>query len=436
MLRIGTLLAAAAAAFAFGVAGASAAPGDLDRSFGNRGVVFTPNQSAGRALALQQNGRIVAVGNRGYDGERIEIARYLRDGDLDPTFGNDGRASIFSQDDGCPVVFPAAAGIDSLSRIVIAGSLAQCSSESNLVVVRVLPGGDLDTSFGDQGVMVLDPGVDDAAVGLELRPDDSVLVGGYVSYFRQDSAFIVARLDDQGALDSDYGVGGTAIVPLGHRGSVAAMAVDARGRATLAEPWNPDQAVDMIRLTGRGELDDSFSSDGRRALDLGRREQVRTLAIGKRGRIFVGGSVAERRPRRTRHTNLALARLYSNGSINRRFGHRGIVTTDMGRDDYASDLEPQADGKIVVSAIGDQYGDRNYPQRWAVLRYRKRGKLDRSFSGNGRAFPKIHGSPPTMEMQPNGRILLLGWSWGDDVDIDPIGFMLARLRNDGRPLGG
>jgi uncharacterized delta-60 repeat protein len=431
MLRIGTLLAAAAATFAFGVAGASAAPGDLDRSFGTRGFVRTHNASEGRALALQQNGRIVAVGS--YFGEAIEIDRYLRNGDLDPTFGNGGRARVLDFTANGGSVNPAAVGIDSVGRIVIAGGLADPSfpdpDNMNIVVVRVLPSGDLDTSFGDQGIVVLgDPGVHDVAVGLELRPDDSILAGGFVNGFRQDSAFIVARIDDQGELDSDYGDGGTAIVPMGHRGSVAAMAVDARGRATLAEPHHgTDRAVDMVRLTGGGELDDSFSGDGRRALNLGVHERVATLAIGKRGRVFVGGSV-------TKGSNLALARLKPDGRLDRRFGRRGIVTTDMDLVDYASDLEPQADGKIVVAAIGDHYG-LDYPPRWVVLRYRRNGRLDRSFSGNGRAVPRIHGFHPVSEMQSNGRILVLGWSRTDETE-DPDGFVLARLRNDGRPLGG
>jgi uncharacterized delta-60 repeat protein len=434
MPRIATLLAASAATLAFGVTCASAVPGDLDRGFGNRGVVRTYNSSEARALALQQNGRIVAVGSWFF--EAIEIDRYLRGGDLDPTFGNGGRARLL--DDG-GYVNPAAAGIDSVGRIVVAGALEGPSPQTDIVIIRVLPSGDLDTSFGDQGVVVLNPGGDDGAVGLELRPDDSILVGGYVSGFSQDPASIVARIDDQGDLDSDYGDGGVATVPLG---SVAAMAADARGREMLAEGFpGPDQTIQMVRLTPGGELDDSFSGNGRRTLDLGRRERVRALAIGKRGRILVGGSVAQgRNPRRTSHSNLALARLNSNGSINRRFGRRGrrgIVTTDLDLFDTASDIVPQADGKIVVSAVGDHLSPGDYPQRWAVLRYRKSGKLDRFFSGNGRAFPKprIYGSPPLMEMQPNGRILLLGYSWPDEL-ADPDGFVLARMRNDGRPLGG
>jgi uncharacterized delta-60 repeat protein len=432
--RATVLLAlAAAAGFAFGASSASAAPGDLDPSFGRNGVVSTPIGSEARALALQQNGRIIAVGNLGEYGYTIEIDRFFRDGDIDPTFGNGGRVNVVDAGDG--YVYAAAAGIDSQGRIVVAGTLSEYDSPRRIVVARVLPGGDLDTSFGDQGIVLLEPG-SDVVARLEIRPDDSILVGGTVTRPRQNPALIVAQIDNQGELVSSYGDGGMAVVPLVNRGGVAAMDVDAQGRATLAEGWpGADRIIDVIRLTAGGELDASFSGDGRRGLDLGRKERVRTVAIGKRGRIFVGGSVAEREPRHTYRTNLALARLKSGGSLDRRFGRRGIVTTDMDRFDYASNLEPQTDGKIVVSAIGDRFS-LGYPQEWVVLRYGQRGNLDDSFSGNGRAHPELYGSPPAMEMQPDGRILLLGWRWEDDADTDPYGFTLARLRNDGRPLGG
>ena len=427
------LLAAAVALFAFGVPAATAASGDLDPSFGRNGLVFTPIGSETRALAVQPNGRIVVAGNLGEYGYSIEIDRFFRDGDLDPTFGNGGRVNVVDASDG--YVYAAAAGIDSQGRIVVAGTLAEYDSPTRIVVVRVLPGGDLDPSFGDQGIVLLNPG-SDAVARLDIRPDDSILVGGTMNRYSPNPALIVGRIDEQGHLDTRYGDGGTAIVPIGRKTGVAAMDVDAIGRATLAEEWpGPDHRVGIIRLTPDGELDDSFSGNGRRELDLGRRERVRTVAIGRHGRIFVGGSVSEREPRHTYRTNLALARLKSDGSLDRRFGRRGIVTTDMDRFDSASSLEPQEDGKIVVSAIGDRF-DLGYPQRWAVLRYGKRGKLDDSFSGNGRVRLKVYGSPPVMEMQPDGRILLVGWRWEDDADTDPYGFTLARVRNDGRPLGG
>jgi len=60
---------------------AQAAPGDLDPSFGNGGIVLSPNPSGSRsanAVAIQSDGKIVAAGesNNGTNAN-FALARYL-----------------------------------------------------------------------------------------------------------------------------------------------------------------------------------------------------------------------------------------------------------------------------------------------------------------------------------------------------------------------
>ncbi len=69
--------------------------GDLDTSFGVNGFAITDFGGTDRAaaMAMQQNGRIVAAGraelpNRPRD---VAIARYTADGMLDPHFGEHGK---------------------------------------------------------------------------------------------------------------------------------------------------------------------------------------------------------------------------------------------------------------------------------------------------------------------------------------------------------
>src|SRR6266542_2803930 len=77
--------------------------GHLDWSFGANGVVRTmfARYGASRAydVAVQPNGRIVAVGMRfrggdAQDDELFAVARYLPDGRLDRSFSRDGLASV------------------------------------------------------------------------------------------------------------------------------------------------------------------------------------------------------------------------------------------------------------------------------------------------------------------------------------------------------
>src|SRR6188508_1891345 len=89
------IAAAACALIALSAGPAHATPGDLDRTFGDRGKVIT-NISRGNDgasdVAIQANGKIVAVGRaatRNYYG-KFAVARYRADGHLDPAFGSDG----------------------------------------------------------------------------------------------------------------------------------------------------------------------------------------------------------------------------------------------------------------------------------------------------------------------------------------------------------
>ncbi len=79
--------------------GATQRPGDLDPAFGNGGRVITPvsivnGHDFGRAVALQNDGKIVVAGSshgRTASGD-FALARYNPDGSLDMGFGSGGKA--------------------------------------------------------------------------------------------------------------------------------------------------------------------------------------------------------------------------------------------------------------------------------------------------------------------------------------------------------
>ena len=76
-----------------------AAPGDLDVTFAGTGVSrigFGGATDTGQAVALQADGKLVVAGHsqRAEGGTSVfifSIVRYLPDGSLDPSFGGDGR---------------------------------------------------------------------------------------------------------------------------------------------------------------------------------------------------------------------------------------------------------------------------------------------------------------------------------------------------------
>jgi uncharacterized delta-60 repeat protein len=64
--------------------------GSFDQSFGNGGKVLMPDQGDLNAVALQSDGKLIALGNSNSTNSPFLLLRFDRDGALDTTFGSGG----------------------------------------------------------------------------------------------------------------------------------------------------------------------------------------------------------------------------------------------------------------------------------------------------------------------------------------------------------
>src|SRR5689334_529639 len=113
------------------------------------------------------------------------------------------------------------------------------------------------------------------------------------------------------------------------RGMLAAVTVAVLGLAPAA------QAV-----AAPGDLDVSFSGDGKQTTDFGGADAAAAVAVQADGKIVVAGSSGG---------DFALARYGTDGTPDPSFSGDGMVTTDLGGTDAGQDVAIQADGKIVVA---------------------------------------------------------------------------------------
>src|SRR5215472_15268175 len=163
-------------------ASVSAAPGDLDPTFGNGGIVITRGINGNNlnylsyalAMAIQPDGKIVVVGE-GNDGTfnfvawDFAVVRYYTDGSLDSSFGSNGRVVTQLSDnyDGAGAV-----AIQPDGKIVVAGRCDRI--DSNSAVVRYNPNGSLDASFNGTGI-ALTSGADRSVA---IQADGKIVVAG------------------------------------------------------------------------------------------------------------------------------------------------------------------------------------------------------------------------------------------------------------------
>jgi len=131
--------------------------------------------------------------------------------------------------------------------------------------------------------------------------------------------------------------------------------------------------------------------------------------------------------------DFAVARYTATQQLDPTFGNHGVVLTDFGHSyDWAYALALQPDGKIVVAGVSDVSGSKDF----ALARYNPDGTLDRAFGDRGlvtlsiRALTAdiIHG----IAIQPDGKIVAAGVTFEDVFTLRPHGdFMVARLMPDG-----
>ncbi|HEY6886822.1 MAG TPA: proprotein convertase P-domain-containing protein [Solirubrobacter sp.] len=172
-----------------------------------------------------------------------------------------------------------------------------------------------------------------------------------------------------------------------------------------------------------GDLDVSFSGDGKQTTDVGGSDAATAVAVQADGKIVVAGSS---------DGNFALARYGVDGTPDASFSGDGLVTTDLGAADDGQGVAIQADGKIVVA--GGSGGD------FALARYTAAGVLDTSFSGDGLQTTDFGAADrgTAVAIQADGRIVVGGNSGGSLAlaRYDANGALDASFSGDGKQIGG
>ena len=356
------------------------AAGDPDQTFGAGGHVFTDfpgNSDYGYAIALQPDARIIVAGQSGvYPVFHAALTRYNSNGQLDPTFGTGGKviAALDAGGDGL-----AAIALQSDGKIVAAGSVIHDNWQLAFLLARFNSDGTLDSNFGTAGVVVTNFGDSTAAANaLVLQPDGKIFVAGVsgAGPYSELNDFALARFNSNGSLDQTFGNGGkvkTHFPGVYNTGS----------RATAA-------------------------------------------ALQADGKLVVSGTYKNEATARA----FALARYNANGSPDTTFGSGGMVTTSMGSGDAIAFSVALLPGGRIVATGYLEAGHRNHD--FALACYNTSGTLDQSFGNGGRVTTDFFGATDDiaygLAAQPDGKLVLAGRTGA----YPAFHIALARYQNNGQ----
>ena len=311
--------------------------GTVDTSFGSGGNVDTPFSGFAQATAvlrLPSNG-LLAVGGAGDD---FALARYQKDGALDPGFGSGGTVTTSFTGH----AFASAVVRQTDNELVAAGT-----ADHEFALARYTKTGSLDPTFGLGGKVVTAFGTfEDEAQALLLQPDGKLVAAGVTFDSTGTTAdFALARYNPDGTLDSTFGVGGKVTTDFGGRDRGLAAVLQDDGKIVVAGESDDGHDVALARYNSGGSLDSTFGSGGLVTTDFSP-DLARASAVGldSAGNIVAAGTFF------TTPKEFLVLRYTPAGTLDSTFGSGGVAVASFGAgftEGEALDIQPN--GKLLVA---------------------------------------------------------------------------------------
>ncbi len=407
-----------------------AQPGTLDSTFGNNGIAITTySEGYTRFIkeVIQNDGKILVLGFLNAGGWGDILIRYLPDGNIDSSFGENGRAIVGSngQND---------LKIQSDDKIVVVGGIY------HITLFRFLTNGQPDSSFGTNGMTISNfGGFGDFATAVAIQPDDKIVItGNYAATQISGNSAFVARYNTDGSLDETFGETGKTIISselsdvhsiaLHKDGKIVIGGNNGLGNASAEQfflaCFNPD-----------GQLDETFGNAGIVFTDFDNNgEFIQSIALQPDGKIIAAG--AGNAFGNGLQSYMAVARYNTDGTLDETFVNNGKAKIIFSAPSQANSVALQQNGKIVIAGWSS-----NNDGNFAVARLLNNGVLDSSFAINGETIldlGALNEQYLSVAIQNDGKIvaggeqaanLILARYYGDPVHQSLITRIKRWIRN-------
>ena len=398
----------------------SAAPGQLDPTFGNggtvqRNVTVAPAYDSGRVMLRQPDGKIILEGSceteEGVLGECL--VRYAANGALDTTFNGTGKMIAVFDDF-------ASGNVARLSLNSKLYGFGLCSGVGCLI--RLNDNGSRDATFGVNGLLPLPGGMIPGSIALQ---GDKLVVAGNCPA-NPGVIGCLQRLTTEGAPDTSFGSTGMVNTPLSGSLAVNAdkivIATSCPNRIGPGPYFAQIPDICVTRHNNDGSLDATFNGTGRGIYSI-TNDDHRLIGVALDGeRIVVAAACTPTASFGSPPFVFCAARIATNGALDTTFNGNGKVTVSMAPA-YTLSGSLALDGSRVV--IAGTCG------RMCVVRFNADGSLDTTLNGSGTlvlgSFAPFDASS-AQAILVDGSGIFLGGSCRDHGDDD---FCLVRLTRSG-----
>jgi uncharacterized delta-60 repeat protein len=325
----------------------------------------------------------------------------------DEAFGLGGKVmvDVFGRNDQAMTV-----AVQHDGKIIVGGHAMTHDGSRNWngVLVRLNADGSLDTSFGDNGVVVAGPF--DYINTVLVTSDGDILVGGdrFGGWMGGGSNATLARYNSDGSLDTTFGAGGsgfTSVDTSSWNDTFTKLAVAPDGKivglttANFTSGWDQGD-FGVVRFNADGTIDTSFGGgDGVVTTDFSdapnSEDHPYAIAFNANGKLIVGGTTADHGGTNLspRDGGFAIARYNDDGSLDESFGDGGRVVTRFAMPPGAGGWVTWGGGSVgelIANADGSLLAVGNSSMGTLTLaRYDADGSLDAGFGDGGLRFHSL-----------------------------------------------
>lgn len=384
-----------------------------------------------RSIIPQTDGTFIVAGSTDQGSELdFLISRYLSDGSLDSTFvGNTGTGNghILTDLNG---------GRDYLETLTqqsdgkfVGVGDSNNGTDDDFAIVRYNQDGTLDSNFGVGGIVITSVNANDRPNAIVEQSDGKLVVAGATSAggIGDFSDFILARYETDGSLDTTFGSGGIVVTPTASNYDYfydVKILPDSKilAAGTTLNTSSVNDDLVLVRYNSDGSLDATFDGDGILLTDIGGGNDRPLAVIVQDDGKLVLGGYATVDD----DPEFVLVRYNADGTLDNAFGVDGVAVTPMQQtSDYAFDAIPLSDNGFLV--IGES---RSADSAAALLvRYTRDGSLDSDFGDAGIVTLSIGqlASAYAVAELSDGSLLVTGdFEDGSDRDI-----FVVRLKDNG-----
>ncbi|NLX05086.1 MAG: DUF4347 domain-containing protein, partial [Phycisphaerae bacterium] len=181
--------------------------GSLDTTFSGDGIVTTgfggSSADQVQSMAIQADGKIVVGGSSNLSGsDDFAVARYNTDGSLDITFSGDG---LLTTDCGGVLDQLKSIAIQSDGKIVAVGNSMSASLVYDIALARYNTDGSLDTTFSGDGKLTTNLGTaSDSVNAVAIQSSGKIVAAGSIPV-AGNTDFVLVRYASDGEFDTSWG---------------------------------------------------------------------------------------------------------------------------------------------------------------------------------------------------------------------------------------